>query len=114
MIEGIKWMVGWMNELMREMDDGMNESDISHVLLQGPDWAALPRDQMRLASSRCGSPSAVTSNFLWSPTAADCAVDSANRPDTTRCAATPPPPPLSAHVRLHSTAWQHCSISFEV
>ena len=68
----------------------MSESDSFHVLLQGPDWAALPREQMRLASSRCGSPSAVTSNFLWSPTAADCAVDSANRPDTTRCAKTPP------------------------
>ena len=43
---------------------------------------------MRMAASRQGSAAGGSSNYLWSPTAADCAVDSETRPASTRCAHT--------------------------
>ena len=61
-------------------------------MLQGPDWTALPDEQKRTAAGRfqhgiAGSgaaTAAAASNYLWTPHAADCAVDSNNRPKSTR------------------------------
>lgn len=52
--------------------------------MKGPEWDCLPKEQKRLVSSRQGNADASSSNFLWSPTAADCVVDSDSRPESTR------------------------------
>ncbi|KAL3151375.1 hypothetical protein ABBQ38_013204 [Trebouxia sp. C0009 RCD-2024] len=56
----------------------------------GPDWSALPEQQKRIASGRATSVSdaasadAAASNYLWTPDAADCAMESNSRPESTR------------------------------
>ncbi|KAL3160540.1 hypothetical protein ABBQ32_010839 [Trebouxia sp. C0010 RCD-2024] len=56
----------------------------------GPDWSALPEQQKRIASGRASNVSdaasadAAASNYLWTPDAADCAMDSDSRPESTR------------------------------
>ena len=62
------------------------------LLLQGPDWNELAEQQKRTASARCSSMSdtasadAAASNYLWTPHAADCAMNSDDRPQSTRSA----------------------------
>lgn len=62
------------------------------VVVQGPDWSALPEQQKRIASGRATSVSdaasadAAASNYLWTPDAADCAMESNSRPESTRFA----------------------------
>ncbi len=53
-------------------------------LVQGPDWGTLPDSEKLITADRQGSAAAQASNYLWTPNAADCAVDSDARPDTTR------------------------------
>ena len=53
-------------------------------LLQGPEWGNLADSQKLITADRQGSAAAQASNYLWTPNAADCAVDSDARPDTTR------------------------------
>ncbi|KAL0039988.1 hypothetical protein WJX79_001647 [Trebouxia sp. C0005] len=50
----------------------------------GPDWGNLPDSEKLLTADRQGSAAAQASNYLWTPNAADCAVHSDARPDTTR------------------------------
>ena len=64
-------------------------------MLQGPDWNTVPDEQKRTAASRSqhgaagsdAATAAAASDYLWTPHAADCAVDSDNRPQSTRSAA---------------------------
>lgn len=62
------------------------------TVVQGPDWSALPEQQKRIASGRASNVSdaasadAAASNYLWTPDAADCAMDSDSRPESTRSA----------------------------
>jgi len=54
------------------------------LLVQGPDWGSLADSEKLVTADRQGSAAAQASNYLWTPNAADCAVDSDARPDTTR------------------------------
>ena len=54
--------------------------------LQGPDWKDIPSKQKLLASNRPSSADGVSeSNFLWRPDAAECAMDSEERAESSRC-----------------------------
>ncbi|KAL0045073.1 hypothetical protein WJX82_007369 [Trebouxia sp. C0006] len=50
----------------------------------GPDWGSLADSEKLVTADRQCSAAAQASNYLWTPNAADCAVDSDARPDTTR------------------------------
>lgn len=53
--------------------------------LQGPDWKDIPSEQKLLASNRPSSADgAPESNFLWRPDAAECAMDSKDRAESSR------------------------------
>ncbi len=53
-------------------------------VVQGPEWGSLADSEKLITADRQGSAAAQASNYLWTPNAADCAVDSEARPDTTR------------------------------
>ena len=55
-----------------------------------------------MATTREGSAAAEASNYLWTPDAADCAVDSDNRVDTTRYA--------SVHSLCHAAGVEGCFV----
>ena len=54
------------------------------VCQQGPDWGAVAAADKRLTAVRQGGPDAAASNYLWTPNAADCAMDSEKRIENTR------------------------------
>ena len=62
------------------------------MVVQGPDWSVLPDQQKRITSGRASDVSdaaradAAASNYLWTPHATDCAMDSDSRPENTRFA----------------------------
>lgn len=62
------------------------------MLLQGPDWNEVAEQEKRITSARssnvsdAASADAAASNYLWTPHAADCAMESDKRPQSTRSA----------------------------
>lgn len=51
---------------------------------QGPDWGAVTAVDKRLTAVRQGGHNAAASNYLWTPDAADCAMDSEKRIENSR------------------------------